>query len=188
MFRFASFVLLAACASAPAKPQPGPIANQTTATTVFHLAPTYLPPLVGRHSARHSSAQVSGTLELAGERALVTLEIASSVGYVLCPTNRDRWPARQACVESAPADSGTQTTKRKLPGTAKLRAGQLHIEASVTEQPNPAEPPRTIRLELECDDRHDSLICKPITESRFDFLGSVDQLEFHRKPATDSRA
>ena len=133
----------------------------------------------GRHSASRSSATLIGSLELAGERAKLVVEITTRVHHVQCPADRRHWPQHQACHEKAPEHTGG-TSKLELTGTAKRTGDRLAIDVSLTRQPNPARPPQRIAAKLACTFAGDSLACVPITDSRFDFLGNVRKLELHR--------
>lgn len=176
MLRY-SLLLLAACAgSAPTKPK---LAN-TQPTTTYQLQPLRVLGNEGRHSASHSTSDIAGSLELVGDRARLTLAISTSTGYVSCPKDRKFWPQHQACIENPPNGDGTSRSALVLAGRAIRTGDRVRVEVGIELQPDPAHPPYRIDAVLACRDELGSLACAPIVESRFEFLGGVSAMKFHR--------
>ncbi len=179
----------AACAPAsrPAStPGSSPITNQQPITR-FQLHPVHVPGPEGRHSSSQSSSELTGSLELVGDRARLVLEIETSVGYIGCPSDPKFRPAHQACYEHGkePAPQHSRYT-RALTGPASWQHGDLVVEVSQEVQPNPARPPFTIQLALACTEANTGLLCKITDRNAFE-LSQLSELQFSRGPVAADR-
>jgi hypothetical protein len=130
MARFAWLALVAATAAAAAAcagpVRPAITGNRNDAATRYTMQPVMLRGGEGPHSASHSSTVVAGTLELAGGRAALRLELQTARSYIRCPKEwRDGTVSTmQAC---APDDAKDSTTNSRigLAGEARWEAGTL---------------------------------------------------------------
>jgi hypothetical protein len=177
MLRYTSLVLLAACAGAPPKPQPAPLAS-TQSSTAYQLEPRTVRGMEGRHSASHSSSQLAGSLQLAGERAHLVVEITTTIGYVHCPGNAQSF-GRQACADRSKT-SDTVQQKLDLTGTAVRDGDRVRITVGATTQPDPARPPQRYDLVLACREVRGSLACNAVVDNSFDLMGRAGVLTFDR--------
>jgi hypothetical protein len=133
--RLVPIALLVACGATP-----HPIANAARDPARYPLQPISLSGGEGLHSAWHSSTLVTGTLELAAERAALHLALTTDASPVHCSPDM-QGTSLQAC---APADarSSRSTTSLEFDGDvawsgdvviASLHRGDLHAELRCTE-------------------------------------------------------
>jgi hypothetical protein len=176
MLRFACLVSLVACATpVTPKPAPAPLAN-VQPTTTYRMRPLErVPGPEGRHSASHTYTDVTGTLELTGDRARYTMNISAQTGYVRCPEPMtEQWPHRQACIPASQGGGTSQTSRQTfaIDGTATRRDGALVI---VFAKGKPDQ-----ELTLACTEGGGVLLCKPNPPHTFHVLARVGEVGFER--------
>ena len=115
--------LIAACSASPRTP-----VQNVAQTTRYTLQPIHGFGSEGRHSASHSSSDITGSLELRGGSATVTFETITRVSHVHCPKDirEGRVHSMQSCADEAAKDYST-TSREVLRGDAAWRAGHLEL-------------------------------------------------------------
>lgn len=163
----ASLVAVLAACGAPSRTVQAP--TNTVATARYTLMPLAMRGNEGRHSMSHSSTEVTGVLNVTGDRAELALGFDTFVGYVHCPEEMrtGKWTTMQQCAPEGTKDVRTDS-KVILTGSARTADGALVVSVvgEQNQRDRRIEPPR---LTLTCRDSYLGMACSIDETNMFGF-------------------